>query len=142
MESTDDTQDDDTRETAPPPRVLVVDDNEVSRRVAVEALKQLDLAAAEASNGREAVEAARQTAYDLVLMDCTMPEMDGFEAARQIRENESGGPHRAHIVAVTGSVSYNDEQRCFDAGMNAYVPKPIRARQLKAILDGLTRSEA
>jgi CheY-like chemotaxis protein/HPt (histidine-containing phosphotransfer) domain-containing protein len=83
-----------------------------------------------ASNGAEAVDAVRATAYDVILMDCQMPVMDGFTATREIREHEAQAGRRAHIIALTANALAGDRERCLQAGMDAYLRKPFQAKQL------------
>jgi CheY-like chemotaxis protein len=85
-------------------------------------------------NGQEAIEAVLTVPYDLVLMDCQMPVMDGFEATRVIREREGAARHTC-IVAVTANAMEGDRQRCLAAGMDDYVAKPFRADDLRRVLD-------
>lgn len=105
-------------------RVLVVDDAPANRGLVRALLESLDLEAIEASNGREAVEAAAHTAFDLVLMDLQMPVMDGLSAARAIRAGE-GASRAAPILAVSASTEPEDVAACRAAGMDDHVPKPI-----------------
>jgi PAS domain S-box-containing protein len=114
-------------------RILLVDDNLVNRKVAQGLLKKLGLKATEAINGREAVQMCRELAWDLVLMDCMMPEMDGYEATGAIRAKEAGQA-RVPIIAMTANAMEGDRQRCLDAGMDDYVPKPIKAEVLFAAI--------
>jgi CheY-like chemotaxis protein/HPt (histidine-containing phosphotransfer) domain-containing protein len=119
--------------TASRARVLVVDDNRVNQRVAVRMLEKLGHPVDVAGNGREAVGAVTRLAYAAVLMDCQMPEMDGFEATREIRRLEPAGQHMP-IVAMTAGAMAGDEERCLAAGMDAYISKPVDARVLAATL--------
>lgn len=111
-------------------KVLVVDDNDVGRRLARELLTRLGFAVDEARDGREAVTAALATPYAVILMDCRMPELDGYEATGLIRDAESAGPHRSSIVAVTAHALDEERERCLAAGMDDYLTKPFRPADL------------
>jgi CheY-like chemotaxis protein/HPt (histidine-containing phosphotransfer) domain-containing protein len=113
--------------------VLVVDDNAVNRRVAALTLEMLGHRADVAENGRAAVDAVRDRTYDLVLMDCHMPEMDGFAATEAIRAGEPEGRH-VPIVAMTASAMSSDVDRCMAAGMDDFLAKPVRNEELAAVL--------
>ncbi len=114
-------------------RVLLAEDNLVNQRVAVKMLEKLGVAADVAANGLEALDALLGVSYDLVLMDCQMPEMDGFEASRRIRDRERG-TRRIPIVAMTANAMVGDRERCLEAGMDDYIPKPVRVEDLKRVL--------
>jgi len=117
-------------------RVLVVEDGVVNRKVAVELLSRAGCESDVAVDGEEAVTATARTAYDLVLMDCQMPRLDGYEATRAIRARESAsGSRRVPIVALTAQAVHDDRERCLAAGMDDYLSKPIRAAALREILD-------
>jgi two-component system, sensor histidine kinase and response regulator len=111
-------------------RVLVVDDNDVGRRLAKELLTRLGFSVAEARDGREAVEAALSERFAVILMDCRMPEMDGYEATRVIREAEAERGERSSIVAVTAHAQDDERERCLSAGMDDYLTKPFRPADL------------
>ena len=106
-------------------RVLVADDSAVNQRVAVLMLEKLGLRADMASSGREAVDLREMIPYDLILMDCQMPEMDGYEATREIRRKE-GGKRRTAIVAMTAEAMTGAREQCIEAGMDDYIAKPVR----------------
>jgi two-component system, sensor histidine kinase and response regulator len=113
-------------------RVLLVEDNTVNQRVATRMLQKLACHVDVAQNGEEAVAALRGGAYDLVLMDCQMPVMDGYEATRQIRAFEGDSGRRVPIVATTASAMQEDRDACLAAGMDEYLPKPIQLAELQA----------
>jgi len=112
-------------------RILVAEDNQTNQRVTALMAEKLGYEVDIASTGAEAVEAVTRVAYDVVLMDCQMPELDGFEATRRIR---SMGFKDLPIVAMTASVVLGVEQRCADAGMNDYMSKPVSMSGLEAML--------
>jgi CheY-like chemotaxis protein len=112
--------------------VLLAEDNPVNQKVASALLERLGCRVEIASSGAEAVRMLEQFPFDLVLMDCQMPEMDGFEATRRIRR--LGGAGRLPIVALTAAALPEDRERCFAAGMDAYLTKPIRLEQLRECL--------
>jgi len=120
-------------------KVLLAEDNEVNRRVAIGLLKKLGCTLDTARNGLEAVAAMDRTPYQLILMDCQMPEMDGYEATRAIRKHEQdpAGPRnsRVHIIALTASAMSGDREKCLVVGMDDYVSKPIRVPELVAALE-------
>ena len=117
----------------PPPRrssVLVAEDNPVNRKVVLRLLERRGHDVVVVSNGREAVEAVQQRRFDLVLMDCQMPVMDGFEATSSIRALEGEFGYHVPIVALTANALEGDRPRCLDAGMDSYLAKPVRALEL------------
>jgi PAS domain S-box-containing protein len=122
------------RRRAAPGLVLVVDDNATNQRIAVRMLETLGHRADVAASGVEAVEACARVPYDLVLMDCRMPIMDGYEATVAIREAE-GERRRTPIVAMTASAMAEDRQRCLRVGMDDYVSKPVRLAEVAAKVD-------
>lgn len=113
-------------------RVLVVDDNEVNAQVARAMLARLGLKTEVAADGLQALQAMRSERYDAVLMDCRMPQLDGWQATRQWRSQEQG--RRLPIIAVTANVTPEDRQQCQEAGMDAFLGKPFRIADLAAVL--------
>jgi CheY-like chemotaxis protein len=120
-------------------RILVAEDNAVNQRVAVRLLEKAGHRVDLVSNGRQAVEALERTSYDLVLMDCLMPEMDGFEATRAIRAAEVGTDRHLPIVALTASAMERDREQCVVAGMDDYLAKPFTKEALTAVLERWTK---
>jgi PAS domain S-box-containing protein len=114
--------------------VLVVDDNATNQKIAVQMLQTLGHRADVAANGVEAVEAFRTVPYDLVLMDCRMPLMDGYQATLSIRSSEAAG-RRTPILAMTASAMDADRQRCLEVGMDDYLSKPVRLAEVADKLD-------
>jgi CheY-like chemotaxis protein/HPt (histidine-containing phosphotransfer) domain-containing protein len=114
---------------------LLVEDNTVNQKVASRMLEKLGCVPDVASNGREAVAAVSRKSYDVVLMDCMMPEMDGFEATKQIRLMDHRGKRPA-ILAMTASVLESEKERCFVVGMDDYLTKPMR---LEVLFDAIVR---
>ncbi|MCC2638877.1 MAG: sensor signal transduction histidine kinase [Moraxellaceae bacterium] len=111
-------------------RILVAEDNPVSQLMAVEMLKRLGCRADVVGNGEEAVQALQQLPYDLVLMDCEMPVLDGFEATRRLRRQETPG-RRVPVIAMTASALKGDREKCLAAGMDDFLPKPVRLDDLR-----------
>jgi len=114
------------------PLVLIAEDNEINQAVAKALLITRGVRTAIARNGREALEMVLANEYAAVLMDCQMPELDGYEATRGIREAESG--RHVPIIAMTAHSMPGDRERCLAAGMDDYLSKPVRARQLEAVI--------
>ncbi|MGI8809322.1 MAG: PAS domain S-box protein [Acidimicrobiales bacterium] len=114
-------------------RLLVAEDNPVNQLVAVRMLEKLGFRADVAANGSEAVDALMRIEYAAVLMDCQMPEMDGFEATRAIRRQQSGG-RRTPVIAMTAAAAEADRNRCFEADMDDYISKPVRSEDLRIVL--------
>ena len=127
--------------TGPSLRVLLAEDNKINQAVATAMLERLGHAATIAGNGREALQRFDEGAFDLVLMDMQMPEMGGIEATETIRrrEQETGG--HIPIVGLTANAMKSDEERCLAAGMDAYIPKPLRQQRLVETIASLRLGE-
>jgi signal transduction histidine kinase/DNA-binding response OmpR family regulator len=115
-------------------RILVVDDNVISQRLVLRLLEQRGFQVDVVENGQEAVEIIAKTDYDLVLMDCQMPVLDGFDATAEIRRRETG-QRRVPIIAMTAELSDSDKQRCREVGMDDHLPKPVMAATLWRLID-------
>ena len=129
------------RSTTPPGsmpddfRVLVAEDNSISTKVIRGMLRKLDLQPDTAGNGEEALEAIKARPYDLVLMDCEMPVLDGFEATRQLRKWEtSAGRPRTPVVALTAHIFSEHRERAREAGMDGHMAKPVEMSQLREVI--------
>src|SRR5262249_14650113 len=114
-------------------RILVAEDNLVNQRVVLGLLAKLGHRADAVRDGVEAVKAVEGGVYDLVFMDCQMPELDGFEATRRIRRLP-GAKGAVAIVALTANAMQGDRERCLEVGMNDYVTKPVDVGRLAAVL--------
>ena len=123
-----------------PTRILLAEDNVNNQKVARLSLERLGFRADVVSTGVEAVDAVQRSAYDIVLMDVHMPEMDGLDATRQIRGDRSS--HQPYIIAVTANATIADREACIEAGMNAYISKPYRLRDLRRVLVAYNRLRA
>jgi two-component system, sensor histidine kinase and response regulator len=114
--------------------VLLVDDNEINRIVAEKQLVKLGYTVETANDGLEAIDLYHQRAFNLILMDCQMPEIDGFEATRLIRKQEQATGTHIPIVAMTANAMNGDREACFEAGMDAYLTKPVNVKELSDTL--------
>jgi two-component system sensor histidine kinase/response regulator len=111
-------------------RILVVEDNPINQKVALHQLEALRLQADVVGSGKEALEMLQLADYDLVLMDCSMPDMNGYDATRAIRQ--MNGPVAAvPIIAMTADAVTGARERCLEAGMNDYVSKPVKLEHLE-----------
>jgi two-component system sensor histidine kinase/response regulator len=114
--------------------VLVVDDNAANQKVAARMIARLGYRIDVAGTGAEAVAMLGKGRYDAVLMDCQMPELDGYEASKHIRHNERGG-RRVPIIAMTADTVAGERERCLAAGMDDYISKPLKLHVIAAILE-------
>ena len=129
-----------SRAPAPRPvRVLVAEDSPLNQQVALKQLEKLGYPAEGVADGADVLEAIKRTAYDIILMDCQMPEVNGYEATWQIREREKtaaaveGGPvRRIYIIAMTANTRADNRQKCLQAGMDDYISKPVELSELEA----------
>lgn len=112
-------------------RVLVADDNTINQQIAVKMLEKIGVYADVVGNGLEALKALAERPYDLVLMDCQMPEMDGYEATRQIRTSGQTASSHIPIIAMTANAMKGDAEKCIEAGMNDYLTKPMTLEKLE-----------
>lgn len=124
---------------AAPARILLAEDNEVNQQVAVGMLEALGYQVDVVSDGADAVAAVAASAYDLILMDCQMPSMDGFEATAAIRRQAAPGTHVA-IVAMTANAMQGDRERCLAAGMDDYLTKPVNRQKLQEVVEHWLRN--
>lgn len=116
------------------PIVLVVEDNSINQRIARLQLQELGCRVHVVNNGREAMYATMRTCYDIVLMDCAMPLMDGYEATRKIRKQDALSGRHTIIVALTAHAMQGDREKCLSSGMDDYLSKPVSADQLREVL--------
>jgi signal transduction histidine kinase/CheY-like chemotaxis protein len=114
------------------PRILVVEDNPINQKLMVRLLDKLGYRIDIAANGQEALHALENISYALILMDCQMPVMDGFEATLQIRQRDRQRGEHTPIVAVTAHAGRGDKERCFAVGMDGYLTKPVKPDELRA----------
>lgn len=123
-------------------KVLLAEDNLVNQKVAVRFLEKRGHTVVLAESGEKALDAWRKQAFDIILMDVQMPEMDGFEATSRIREHEKSTGKHIPIIALTAHAMVGDRERCLAAGMDGYVSKPINADDLFAAIERLLPAAA
>ena len=116
--------------------VLVAEDNLVNQQLVVQLLEMRGHSVTLAQNGREVLAALEKESFDVVLMDVNMPEMDGYQTTAAIREREKGG-RRMPIIAITGLAMKGDRERCLQAGMDAFLSKPLRSQELFAVVEAV-----
>jgi len=114
--------------------VLIVEDNLLNQKLALRMLEKLGYRADLADNGRDAVRMIEKGGYDLVFMDCQMPEMDGYEASAIIRQREKESGQHLPIIAMTAHTMTGDRDKCMEAGMDDYISKPIRKEQIVQVI--------
>ena len=112
-------------------RILIAEDNVVNQKLVARLLQNFGAQVRIAGDGVAALQALREADFDLVLMDCQMPEMDGYEATRRLRGGEGGRNREIPVVALTAHALARDEAKCLQAGMNAYLTKPIDPARLQ-----------
>lgn len=121
--------------------ILVADDSPVNQKVAVLQLKSLGLMARAVSSGEEAVQEAKSGAYALVLMDCQMPGMDGYQATKTIRKSEKGKDKHIPIIALTGSADAEGREKCLESGMDDMLIKPVAPNKLMEVIDRFLKGD-
>lgn len=123
-------------------RILVAEDNSINQKVIERILKGMGYAVVLAANGREALALLDRIECDLILMDCQMPELDGFQTTAFIRQGVTKAPRNIPIIALTANVMPGDSERCIEAGMNGYLSKPVLRPKLASILEDLLPPKA
>lgn len=123
-------------------KILLVEDNKINRILAESLLKKKEFMVKSVENGKEALAALKQEYFDIILMDVQMPEMDGFEATREIRKQEETTGERIPIIAMTAFAMKGDMENCINAGMDRYISKPIKAVELFKIIEEIINSSS
>jgi two-component system sensor histidine kinase/response regulator len=121
-----------------PLHVLLAEDNPINQELAVELLEMRGHSVRIAGNGIEVLAALERESFDVILMDVQMPEMDGFQATGAIRSREKQSGAHIPIIAITGYAMKGDRQRCLDAGMDGYISKPLRSKELFDVVEQFT----
>ncbi len=116
-------------------RVLIAEDNVVNQLLIKSLVQSMGCQVVVVANGKEVLSAMEQSDYDLVLMDCQMPEMDGYEATQEIRKKDDSRGYRVPVVALTANAMKSDIEKCFAAGMDEHISKPVRKEQLFSVLE-------
>ncbi|WP_414388825.1 GAF domain-containing protein [Synechococcus sp. R6-6] len=116
-------------------RILLAEDNPVNQKVALRQLESLGYKADVVANGQEVLDLLQKVSYDLILMDCQMPVMDGYEATRRLRQQERRSGHRTVVIAITANAMQEDRERCLQAGMDDYLSKPVLKEDLERVLN-------
>ena len=117
-------------------KILLAEDNEVNRAVAIIMLQKLGAEVTSVVNGREALEKISQEPFHLIFMDCQMPEMDGYEASRHLKQKmQDGEITTIPIIAMTAHAMIGDRQKCIEAGMDDYISKPTKKQDLMVVLE-------
>jgi hypothetical protein len=123
-------------------RILLAEDNPVNQKVALRQLESLGYKADVVANGQEVLDLLQQVRYDLILMDCQMPVMDGYEATRRLRQRERGSGHHTVVIAITANAMHEDRERCLQAGMDDYLSKPVLKEDLERVINYWSRQIA
>ncbi len=130
----------DSETAAVPLRILIADDHEANRRLAEKILEKRGHESSQALNGREVLDRLQTESFDLILMDIQMPELDGFQTTAMLREREASTGTHTPVVALTAHAMKGDREKCLEAGMDAYLSKPLRARELVSLVEKLCES--
>ena len=115
-------------------RILIVEDDHINRSVFLKQLQRMEYDVAAVENGLEAADYCLEQSVDMILMDCAMPVMDGYEATARIRQEQRQQGYEPIIIGITASMFPGDRQKCLAAGMDDYLPKPVYTKDLKAVL--------
>jgi len=121
-------------------KILLTEDNLVNQRLALRLLRKMGHQVAVAQTGREALNALRLEKFNLVLMDVQMPEMDGFEATKEIRNSEQGLQEHVPVIAMTAHAMSGDHESCLKAGMDDYIAKPINREELRQVIERVMKA--
>ena len=125
-----------------PMKILVAEDNPINQKFVQVALKKAGHVITSVTDGRQAVDAINRESFDLVLMDVQMPEMDGFEATSRIRQYQKESGVHIPIVAMTANAMKGDREKCIEAGMDDYLSKPVKVRELLEVLEKINSSRS